>query len=63
MQAPYDLWLIASAVKLVEANRTTQALHFGTKLCIVKIILCVSVGRESTYVIVLRSKVYFVGDL
>lgn len=63
MQAPYDLWLIAIGVNLDEANRATQALHFGTKLCIVKIILCVSVGRESTYVIVLRSKVYFVGDL
>ena len=63
MQAPYELWLIASAVNLDEPNRTTQELHFGTKLCIVQIILCVSVGRESTYVIVLRSKVYFVGDL
>jgi len=63
MHAPCDLWLIASAVKLDEANRAIQALHFGTKLCIVKIILCVSVSRESMYVIVLRSKVYFVGDL
>jgi len=63
MQAPYDLWLIASAVNFDEANRAAQALHFGTKLCIVKIILCASVGRESTYVIVFRSKVYFVGDL
>lgn len=62
MQAPYDLWLIANAVNLDEPNRTIQDLQFGTKLCIVMIILCVSVGRESTYVIVLRSKVYFVGD-
>ena len=63
MQAAYDLWLIVNMVNLDEPNRTTQELHFGTKLCIVKIILCVTVGRESTYVIVLRSKVYFVGDL
>jgi len=63
MWAPYDLWLIASAVNSDEPNRPTQELHFGTKLCVVKMILRVSVGRESAYVIVLRSKVYFVGDL
>ena len=63
MRAPYDLWLMINMANLDERNRTTQELPFGTKLCIVKLILCVSVGRESTYVIVLRSKVYFVGDL
>ena len=63
MQAPYNLWFITIVVNLDEPR--AQELHFGNKLCIVKIILFVSIGqderRSGLMVSVLDSRTSFPG--